>query len=88
MSRSVDNAISFTHALTKHLLHVPNEDAPHILIAVLPLGETWKVRVTYRGFHIESSGTTLTESLEKIIEDLTARVSAQLDEGVKLLNRT
>lgn len=88
MSDGVDNAISFTHALTKHLLHVSDDDAQHILIAVVPRDGAWKVRVSYAGFFQEMEAPTLSEALDAMVGNLTARVSGQLEEGMKLLGKT
>lgn len=85
MSSGIDNAISFAHALTKHLLHVPEEDAQNILIAVLPRGDAWKVRVSYAGFCLEQEAATLDDAIGAVVGSLTARVSIQLEEGMKLL---
>jgi hypothetical protein len=88
VSNGIDNAISFAHALTKHLLHVPEEDAQHILIAVLPRGDAWKVRVSYAGFFLEQEAMTLDDAIGAVVGSLTARVAHQLEEGSKLLGKT
>jgi hypothetical protein len=88
VSNGIDNAISFAHALTKHLLHVPEEDAQNILIAVLPRGAAWKVRVSYAGFFLEQEAPTLDDAIGAVVGSLTARVHHQLEEGAKLLGKT
>ena len=88
MSEGISNALSFAHALTKHLLHVPEHDAQHVFIGVVPRGDSWKVRVTYAGFFIEQEAPTLDEAIGAVVGDLTARVANQLEEGAKLLGKT
>jgi hypothetical protein len=88
VSDSVGNAISFAHALTKQLLHVSEADAQNILIAVLPRGDSWKIRVSYNGFNLEKEAPDLHEVLGEVVGSLTASVSQQLEEGAKLLGQT
>ncbi len=83
----ISQQISFIHALTRHLLHIPDADAQHILIAVLPRWDGWKVRVSYAGFYLETECPHLSDALKQLVQDLTARVSTQLEEGTKLLGR-
>lgn len=83
----IDNAISFAHALTKHLLHVPEDDAQNIIIAVLPRGDAWKVRVSYAGFFLEQEAPSLDDAIGAVVGSLTARVSNQLEDGMRLLGK-
>ncbi len=87
MSNSVGNAISFAHALTKHLLHIPEHDAQHVFIGVVPRGDSWTVRVSYSGFLLEETAPTLDDAMEAVVGSLTASVSTQLEEGAKLLGK-
>lgn len=83
-----DNAISFIHALTKHLLHVPDTESQNIFIGVQPNGGAWKVRVSYSGFVKEVEAPKLSEALNDLVAILTAETATQLEEGAKLLGQT
>jgi len=85
---SVDAEISFIHALTKHLFNIPEDQAQEIFIGVQPRGERWRVRVTSPSFFMEEEAEKLSEALGTMVEKLTAKVTAKLDEGAKLLGQT
>ncbi len=88
MSDEVANAISFTHALTKQLLHVPDHAADNILIAVIPREKMWTVRVQYAQFSASTEAETLRDALDEMVSVLTTSVTQQLEDGAKLLNKT
>jgi len=85
VSDSVGNAFSFIHALTKHLFHIPEDQASEIFIGVQPRGERWRVRVTHPSFFMEEEAEKLSEALDTMVEKLTAKVTTKLEEGAKLL---
>lgn len=91
MSVGVDVRISFAHALTKHLLNVQDDQAKDIFIGVQPrgaeMGGTWAVKVKYLGFTLVTQALTLGEALDKLVTILTDRVSARLEEGMRLLSK-
>lgn len=92
MSEAISNAISFAHALTKHLLHVPDSAAHMILIAVLPRTNgtraSWTVRVSYGDFTLVQEAETLDDAIGAVVGSLTASVATKLEEGQKLLSQT
>lgn len=93
MSADVSNALSFIHALTRQLLHVPDSSAHQILIAVLPPMKArapacWTVRVSYADFTQMTQSEKLEEALNALVSSLTNAVSKQLEDGAKLLAQT
>jgi hypothetical protein len=92
VSAAISNAISFAHALTKQLLHVPDSAAHSILIAVLPrtngTRSSWTVRVSYADFSLVQEAETLDDAIGAVVGSLTQSVAQQLEEGQKLLAQT
>lgn len=92
MSADISNAISFAHALTKQLLHVPSGSAHSILIAVLPQMSAgmpgWTVRVSYADFAKMTQAEKLEDALDALVSSLTNEVAKQLEDGQKLLAQT
>lgn len=81
--------LSFIHALTKHLLNVPESRASEIFIAVHPCGprgDKWLVKVIHERMDVISTAADkLSEALSTLVELLTEQVAKKLEEGTKLL---
>jgi len=83
----IQRKLGFIHALSKHLLHVNDIDAQNLFVGVQPLGNGWRVQVSFSGFLLEKKALDLSDALEQALQHLMEGVSKRLEEGAQLLNK-
>lgn len=73
------------HAVARHLFNITDVDAEELYVGVQPLGNVWRVQVSYAGFDLRVKEPFLTEALEKTLAKLMTQVGRRLDDDTRLL---
>jgi len=86
--RKLQQTITNIHAVAKHLFHIDGYDdgydVDELFVGVQPLGNMFRVEVTYAGFTTTIKEPTLTEALEKMLAKLMTHVSRRLEEAMRI----
>lgn len=85
--RQIQRTLSNIHAVARHLfgLGPDSRDADDLYVGVQPLGNAWRVQVTYASFELRVKEHTLTDALEQTLAKLMDPVLKRLDEGTRLV---
>jgi hypothetical protein len=84
--QKIQRTLANIHALAKHLLVVHEVDAMRLFVGVQPLGNGWRVQVSYSDFNMEVKTDKLDDALDDMLRKLMNHVSRRLEEGTRIVS--
>ena len=85
--RATQRMLANIHAVAKHLLNVGDHAVERkLFVGVQPLGQSWRVQVSYADFVMGVKSPSLDEALEKVLQKLVSEVSSKLEESTRIIS--